>query len=91
MRVPKNITRHELIGLGCTVAKASNKSHTGIEGKIVDETMKTIIIKCGGKNKRIPKQGTVFRVKLGDKDVDIDGNHLVARPEDRIKKKFRKW
>lgn len=92
MRVPKNITRHELIGLECTVVKASNKSQAGIAGKIVDETMKTVIIKHGtGENKRIPKKGTIFRIRLDNKEVDVDGNYLVARPEDRIKKKFRKW
>ncbi len=91
MRTPSNIIRHELIGLECVVSKASNKGHAGISGKIVDETLKTIIISHKGTNKRIPKQGTVFRIMLDNKEVDVDGDYLIARPEDRIKKKFRKW
>ncbi len=88
-RSEKNILRHELIGLFCTITDAKNKSLVGKSGKIVDETMKTLVI--GNQRKRIAKQDTVFKVQIGQKAVTIDGNLLVARPEDRIKKKYRKW
>lgn len=87
MRTPENILRHELIGLECEVTGATNKSHLGIKGRIADETMKTLVI--GGK--RVPKKGTVFAVMLGGKKTHIDGNFIIARPEDRIKKKIQKW
>ena len=87
MRNAENILRHELIGLECEVLSASNPSQKGIRGKIVDETMKTVII--GGKV--VEKKGTTFRLKLGKEDVLVDGNFLIARPEDRIKKKIKKW
>ncbi|MBS3050634.1 MAG: ribonuclease P protein component 1 [Candidatus Aenigmarchaeota archaeon] len=87
MRNASNILRHELIGLKCRVVGAKNKGQVGIEGKIVDETMKTIMID----GRKVPKKCSVFRVKIGAKNVDIDGNYLVARPEDRIKKKIKKW
>ena len=87
MRSPSNIVKHELIGLFCEIVSASNKSQVGLKGKIVDETMKTIVID----DKRIPKQNTIFRVELGNKKVEIDGSYMIARPEDRIKKKFKKW
>lgn len=90
MRNPKNILRHELIGLPCEVIVAQNASQIGIRGRIVDETMKMIMIRDGEK-KSIQKNGSVFRVDLGKQKVDINGNNLVARPEDRIKKKFKKW
>ena len=88
MRRPDNILKHELIGLFCEIIHANNKSQIGLKGKIIDETMKTILIDSG---KRIPKQNTIFRIMLGSKKIDIDGNYLIARPEDRIKKKFKKW
>lgn len=87
MRTMRNILRHELIGLHCEVISSKNKSHVGIKGKIIDETMKTIVIN----GKRVPKQNTTFRIKLNEKKINIDGNHLLSRPEDRIKKKIRKW
>ncbi len=86
MRNVRNILRHELIGLHCVVTESKNKSNIGISGKITDETMKTIVID----GKRVPKQNTKFEINLGDKKVNIDGNFLVSRPEDRIKKKIRK-
>ena len=87
MRNAGNILRHELIGLRCKVVKSENAAQAGIEGKIVDETMKTVIID----GKRVQKKGSVFSVALGAKRVEIDGNYLLSRPEDRIKKKISKW
>ena len=91
MRTAKNILRHELIGLQCEVMSSSTKSQAGIKGKIIDETMKTIMIKTEKSAKRIQKRGTIFRIRLEKQVVDVDGNYIVARPEDRIKKKFMKW
>jgi len=100
MRNPNNILRHELIGLSCEIVLSQNKSQIGIRGRIIDETMKMIIIKenksttkASNQNskKSVQKKGTIFRVNLGQQKLDIDGNFIIARPEDRIKKKFKKW
>ena len=91
MRTPRNILRHELIGLNCEIRKSSDKNHTGLKGKIVDETMQTICLMTEKGSRRVPKKGSVFRIELDDKKVDVEGDHLFSRPEDRIKKKFRKW
>ena len=90
MRNPKNILRHEFIGLKCEIVGSKNHDHIGLKGEIINETMKTIVIKDKEK-KVIPKKDTVFRVQLKNEKVDIDGNYIIARPEDRIKKKFKKW
>lgn len=87
MRTPGNILRHELIGLECEIVNSKNKSQIGLKGKILDETMKTIVVN----DKRIQKNGTTFRLKLDDCMVDVNGSKLLSRPEDRIKKKYRKW
>jgi ribonuclease P protein subunit POP4 len=89
MRTPKNILQHELIGLRCRVVGAKNKAQIGVAGKIRDETMKMVII--GDEQKAVPKSGSTFRVWLDEKIVDIDGDALVARPEDRIKKLTKRW
>ena len=91
MRTAKNILRHELIGLQCEIMSSNTESQIGIKGKIVDETMKTIVIRARDSEKRVQKRGTIFRLKLDDNTVDVEGTYLVARPEDRIKKKFNKW
>jgi ribonuclease P protein subunit POP4 len=93
MITPENIFRHELIGLQVKVAEGSHVGFKGIKGKVVDETRNTIKIEDSkGKEKTIPKKMATFHFKLADgKKVEIDGRIIVARPEDRIKKKFRKF
>lgn len=106
MRTMKNILRHELIGLNCKIQESKNSYSKNIEGKIVDETMKTIKIETKFGIKTIIKSGTTFRLDIEKnfetlsqhfrkpsvfQKIDVDGNFLIARPEDRIKKKIRKW
>ncbi len=91
MQTIKNILQHELIGLDCVVVYSKNKDNIGIKGNIVDETMKTLSIETGEGVKKILKQGTEFRIDLDDKRVIIEGDYLISRPEDRIKKKIKKW
>ncbi|MCD6381369.1 MAG: ribonuclease P protein subunit [Candidatus Aenigmarchaeota archaeon] len=91
MRTPKNILRHELIGLECKVVNAKNKSQIGLHGRIVDETKKTIVLETKKGMKRVFKAGSIFHIKLGRLWVEILGDDILARPEDRIKKKIRVW
>ena len=86
MRTPKNVLQHELIGLRCRIVGAKNTAHVGIAGKIRDETMKTLVVG----EKVVPKAGSTFRVRLDDTTVDIDGDAILARSEDRIKKLTKK-
>lgn len=81
-----NVVRHELIGLSAEVVKSRNSA--GLKGKIVDESYKTLVI--GGK--RVFKDAVTITLTLPSKQkVEVDGQLLVARPWDRIKKKFPKW
>jgi len=91
MRTPRNILRHELIGLECVVVKAANASHVGLHGRIVDETQKTIVLETTRGQKRLAKQDITIVVTIGDERVELVGHALVSRPEDRIKRKFQKW
>ena len=92
MITPNNIFRHELIGLPVKVIKSTHKGFVGIEGKVVDETKNTITIeKNDNKEKIIPKGVATFHFNLPDGNIiEIEGKIIIARPEDRIKKKFRK-
>ncbi len=83
---PKEIIRHELIGLEVDVVKAKNPSLIGIKGKIIDETRNTITIKQKQKMKKILKEQAIFNFKVGNKTIQVDGKLLVGRPEDRLKK-----
>ena len=93
MITPQNIFRHELVGLHVEVVKSSHDGLTGIKGQVIDETKNTIKVEdVDGCEKIIPKNVATFRFTLPDSAVvEIDGRIIVARPEDRIKKKFRKY
>lgn len=91
MITPKNLIKHEFIGLDIEVVKSSNKSQIGIKGIVVNETKNTLIIKTKENEKRIQKKNTTFVFKIPGYKVKVNGNKIIARPEDRIKLKVRKW
>jgi len=91
MITSKNLVHHEFIGLNVHVTSKKNKS-LNLNGIIIDETKNTIKIEGMDKQEKIiPKKGSlfVFEVPDGEK-VEIDGDILSIRPEDRIKKRFKK-
>jgi len=75
------------------VVDSSHAGFIGIEGKVVDETKNTISIEQeDGTEKIVPKNIATFHFKLpSGKIVEIQGNVILARPEDRIKKKFKNF
>lgn len=92
MITPQNLVRHELIGLQAKVVQSPHPSFQGLEGRVVDETRNTLTLEVCGKEKVVPKEGPVFSFTLpSGKQVRVEGMVLVGRPEDRIKKKLRKW
>ena len=89
---PMNLVRHELIGLHAKVVKSKNASDQGIEGKIVDESFKTISLESNGRVKKVYKENVILIIEQPDgKKVQVDGKLLLARPWERIKKKFPKY
>ncbi|MBI4019037.1 MAG: ribonuclease P protein component 1 [Candidatus Aenigmarchaeota archaeon] len=91
MRNARNLVRHEFIGLECEIVQSSNLSQTGINGRVIDEGMRVMVVRTSSGDKKIEKKNSVFRFMLDGKKVDVDGNFIIARPEDRIKKKISRW
>jgi len=89
---PQNILRHELIGLNVRVMHASNPTIEGIRGVVVDETKNMLTINAKKRKVLIPKNVATFRFDLPSGiRVDVDGERLVAKPENRLKTKVRRW
>jgi len=85
MITKRNVLRHELIGLPVVVVRASNPTHQGVTGIIIDETRNTFRIRTLSGQPLIPKHPNVFRITLPDGSiVDVDGSALVMQPERRI-------
>ncbi len=87
-RTPKNILRHEVIGLEARIIDHPSQSLVGLSGKVVYETRNTLHIKDqGGKIRIVPKEHGRFLFKLGDKTfARVNGSRLIGRPEERLKK-----
>jgi ribonuclease P protein subunit POP4 len=89
---PQNVLRHELIGLDVTVTRSKDPNFKGLRGTIVDESKNMLVLSRQGKKLRIPKNIATFRLNLQDGViVDVDGSRLVARPENRLKTRVRRW
>ncbi len=88
--VTKDVARHEFIGMFAKVIESKNKLLVGLNGKIIDETKNTFIMLTDKKEKKtILKKDCIITFDLkNNQKVKIDGNILVARPEDRIKMKI---
>ena len=71
------------------VLNDSNSSNVKIRGKVVDETMKTLVIQSTGL-KRVAKQNATFKFSLDGTAVKVEGRALIGRPEDRVKKQNKK-
>ncbi len=83
---PQNLVRYELTGLEVEVVSSKDPNKIGIKGVIVEESKNLLTIKTPKSEKIVPKKECVFRFSLGKEKVDISGEKLVGRPEDRIKK-----
>jgi len=91
MKAVATVTQSELIGLDVKVTKSTNRDSVGISGKIIDETRNTLVIRQNNSDKIVPKETTVFQFTLSNGDVvEVEGNAIMGRPEDRVKKKPRR-
>jgi len=84
----RNVLRHELIGLEARVTNSSDPGVIGTYGTIVDETRDMLVIEQTGKPKIVPKAHSIFMLTLpSGEEVEVDGAKLVARPEERVRKR----
>jgi len=84
----KNIHQHELIGLPASVVCSSNRSQVGISGHLVDESVNTVTISDGVKDRMIQKKGACLRVVLPDGSaVIVEGRRILGRPIERVRGK----
>ncbi len=80
-----SVRKGELIGLHVEVMRATDPSHVGVRGLVVDETMKTLVIEQEGKEKMIQKKGSVFRFDTRG-GVEVRGDDILFRPEERVRR-----
>jgi RNase P/RNase MRP subunit p29 len=81
MSTDNQIIHAEWTGKHVRIVTASNPSQKGIEGVVVDETRNTIAIQTAKGIKRVQKHGTMFEID----GHEVDGEEVLAAPEERIK------
>ena len=92
MKVTPAIVQQEFIGLNAKVARSSHPGYVGIEGRVLNETRNTITILHKNEKKVVVKSTTIFNFIMPDGTiVEIDGKAIIGRPEDRIKKRVKRW
>lgn len=88
----QNILKHELIGLNVFIKKSTNPNLKGRTGLIINETFNTLTLNVKGKNIMISKSINYLTFTSSDgQKINLNGNLLVGRPEERIKIKRRIW
>lgn len=88
---PRNILRHELLGL--RVKAFPKKGKVKHEGEIVGETRNMVkILRDDGRLVMVPKNAYLFELTLprGER-VLVEGVMLIGRPEERLKRRYRRW
>jgi ribonuclease P protein subunit POP4 len=83
----RDVARGELIGSDVRICAATDPGLAGIRGRIVDETLRTIVLRLeGGREVRVGKAGCVFEVTTPQGAVQLPGRAIEFRPHERIKK-----
>jgi len=91
MRVTPAFVQTEFIGLNAKVVKSTNPDYVGITGKVIDETRNTLVVRHEKEDKVVVKNVAVFHFTMPDGTVvEVDGNIIIGRPEDRLKKRLRR-
>ncbi len=85
-----NVLCHELIGLKAKVTKSSDKNKAGLQGVIIDETKNTLVLQTKDGVKVLPKKEVWLELNLGRAKVEINGNLINLKPENRTKALWRK-
>ena len=84
------LASNELIGLEARVVKSSDPSVQGRSGKIVDETMNTVELRCGERDLVLDKRAITLAIKFLGGEYEVPGREIMQRPEERLKKLWTK-
>jgi len=88
---PRNLPRHELLGL--RVRARPLKGAAVHVGEVVGETRNMLkILREDGRIIMLPKAAHVFEFEIPSGErILVEGRILIGRPEERLKKRLRRW
>ena len=75
-----------LIGREIVILASKDKSITGVQGKVLDETKNTLLVLTPQlKQLRIPKSIVTISLEAKPANLTLDGAKLIGTPAERIK------
>ena len=89
---PKYLIYHDLIGFHIY---AKLKSKLGISsfsyiGVVIDETYNMLITEKENEVKKYIKKDYIFRIKLNEDLLEVDGSKIIGIPENRLRRLKKK-
>lgn len=85
-----NVARRVLIGLHVRVLRHPDPGLEGLEGKVVWETARTIVVRTvkGQREKdvRVLKDGALLEIEAEGRKFYVEGFRLLGRPEERVRR-----
>jgi RNase P/RNase MRP subunit p29 len=91
---PNFLIYHDLIGFEVFLKRKSKikESESPINGIIIDETKNLVILQKNNHIKKYIKKDYIFRFKVDDDILEVDGSMIVGKPENRLRSlKKKKW
>eukprot|EP01112_Ceratiomyxa_fruticulosa_P007535 TRINITY_DN1961_c0_g1_i1.p1 TRINITY_DN1961_c0_g1~~TRINITY_DN1961_c0_g1_i1.p1 ORF type:complete len:189 (-),score=48.00 TRINITY_DN1961_c0_g1_i1:82-648(-) len=89
-QIPSTLMKADFHGAAIKVIKSTCPSLIGKFGIVIMETENTFKIICRDNTmKSISKQGTLFAIKVLDKEAVLNGDNFCLRPAERAAKKFK--
>ncbi|MFX1587600.1 MAG: ribonuclease P protein subunit [Promethearchaeota archaeon] len=91
---PKYLIYHDLIGFHIYAKLKSELGSRGFSyiGVVIDETYNLLITEKENKIKKYIKKDHVFRLKLNEDLLEVDGSKILGIPENRLRRlKKKKW
>ncbi len=85
---PKYLIYHDLIGFHIYAklkSELGNNSFSYI-GIVIDETYNMLIIEKENKVKKYIKKDHIFRLKLNEDLLEVDGSKIIGIPENRLRR-----
>jgi ribonuclease P protein subunit POP4 len=79
---PESLVRHELAGLDVAVADSPNPDLVGLAGRVVDETMHTLLVATSDGVKQVPKADATFRFEVEESEALRASDSRAAQPRD---------
>ena len=70
-----------------SVVASSDPGLLGVSGEVLDETMRTLVLRVqDGRRLVVPKAAVTLRFLLDGEETTLEGASILFRPEDRVKK-----